>query len=64
MPTLMGAAIAADGGHGFTAGMSLLVATQLITLVSAVVLLARHRDPQAGQRRPVRAKAAATQSVT
>ncbi|MGC5008035.1 MFS transporter [Streptomyces sp. DT203] len=63
MPTLMGTAIAMDGGHGFAAGLSLLVVTQLITLVSAVVLLLRHRGPHAGQGRPLPSTGPAVQSA-
>ncbi|WP_200862873.1 MFS transporter [Amycolatopsis orientalis] len=39
LPTLMGVAIAAGGDHGFAAGYALLAATQLLTLLGAVVLL-------------------------
>ncbi|WP_326818858.1 MULTISPECIES: MFS transporter [unclassified Streptomyces] len=63
MPTLMGTAIAMDSGHGFAAGLSLLVVTQLITLVSAVVLLLRHRGPHAGQGRPLPSTGPAVQSA-
>ncbi|MFF3059368.1 hypothetical protein [Streptomyces sp. NPDC057909] len=58
----MGTAIAMDSGHGFAAGLSLLVVTQLITLVSAVVLLLRHRGPHAGQGRPLPSTGPAVQS--
>ncbi|MET7859391.1 MFS transporter [Streptomyces sp. NPDC005318] len=63
MPTLMGTAIAMDGGHGFTAGLSLLVVTQLITLVSAVALLSGRRGPQAGAGRPLPGRGAAVRSA-
>ncbi|WP_392675976.1 MFS transporter [Streptomyces sp. LN785] len=52
MPTLMGTAIAMDGGHGFTVGLSLLVVTQVITLISAVALLSGRRGPQTGESGP------------
>lgn len=41
MPTLMGVAIAASGGHGFGAGFALLAGAQAITLVCGAWLLAR-----------------------
>ncbi|MFD2467819.1 MFS transporter [Amycolatopsis silviterrae] len=44
LPTLMGVAIAAGGNHGFAAGYALLAATQLLTLLGALVLL-RGRAP-------------------
>ncbi|WP_020658947.1 MFS transporter [Amycolatopsis benzoatilytica] len=48
LPTLMGIAIAAGGDHGFAAGYALLAATQLLTLLGAVVLL-RGRGPARGE---------------
>ena len=63
MPTLMGTAIATDSGHGFAAGLSLLVVTQLITLVSAVVLLLRHRGPHAGPGRALPSAGPAVRSA-
>ncbi|MYT72940.1 MULTISPECIES: MFS transporter [unclassified Streptomyces] len=41
MPTLMGVAIAASGGHGFGAGFALLAGAQAITLVCGAWLLLR-----------------------
>ncbi|MBO1331838.1 MFS transporter [Streptomyces sp. VRA16 Mangrove soil] len=41
MPTLMGVAIAASGGHGFGAGFALLAGAQAVTLVCGVWLLVR-----------------------
>lgn len=39
LPTLMGFAIAAAGSHGFAAGYGLLAATQVVTLVCALIVL-------------------------
>ncbi|MET7790525.1 MFS transporter [Streptomyces sp900116325] len=63
MPTLMGTAIAMDSGRGFAAGLSLLVVTQMITLVSAVVLLLRHRGPHVGPGRPLPSAGPAARSA-
>ncbi|QNS07187.1 MFS transporter [Streptomyces xanthii] len=41
MPTAMGAAIAASGGHGFGAGFALLAGAQAVTLVCGAWLLLR-----------------------
>lgn len=41
MPTLMGVAIAASGGHGFGAGFGLLAGAQALTLVCGAWLLVR-----------------------
>ncbi|WP_327654956.1 hypothetical protein [Streptomyces sp. NBC_00483] len=41
MPTLMGVAIAASGGHGFGAGFTLLAGAQALTLVCGAWLLVR-----------------------
>ncbi|MFB7417296.1 MFS transporter [Streptomyces sp. NPDC056121] len=41
MPTLMGVAIAASGGHSFGAGFALLAGAQAVTLVCGAWLLAR-----------------------
>ncbi|MYW65222.1 MFS transporter [Streptomyces sp. SID8379] len=41
MPTLMGVAIAASGGHGFGAGFALLAGAQAMTLVCGAWLLLR-----------------------
>ncbi|MET8474441.1 MFS transporter [Streptomyces sp. NPDC006422] len=41
MPTLMGAAIAASGGHGFGAGFTLLAGAQALTLLCGAWLLLR-----------------------
>jgi predicted MFS family arabinose efflux permease len=43
LPALMGFAITAGGAQGFNAGYTLLAATQGMTLLGALVLLARHR---------------------
>lgn len=59
LPALMGVAIAAGGDHGFAAGYALLAATQLLTLLGAVVLL-RGRAPAGKQ--PAAADQPAAQS--
>ncbi len=41
MPTVMGAAVAAGGGHGFVAGFGLLAGTQAVTVLCGAWLLFR-----------------------